>query len=148
MIAPPPVIFAVAFALGVVLDWAVPAAPVRAMLARVRVLGFAMLAIGVSLAASAVVLFIRHRTTIVPHGRARSLVAGGPYRLTRNPMYLGLTCIYAGLAITFQLYGPLPLLLIPLTVLHRYVIPFEESTMHLAFGDEYTRYAGRTRRWL
>ena len=58
-----------------------------------------LLGIGAALAATCLALFVRRRTTIVPHGRATALVTSGPYRLTRNPMYVSLTCFGVGVAV-------------------------------------------------
>jgi len=78
----------------------------------------------------------------------RALVVRGPYRFTRNPMYLGLTIAALGMAI---LVGAWPMLAAPVAVfatasfVH---IPFEEAKMRRQFGGAYDAYAGRVRRWI
>ena len=78
----------------------------------------------------------------------RALVTSGPYRLTRNPMYLGLVVIAFGLAIWT---GWLPMLAAPVLVFltANFVhIPFEEAKMRRQFGAEYDAYVARVRRWV
>jgi protein-S-isoprenylcysteine O-methyltransferase Ste14 len=78
----------------------------------------------------------------------RKLVTGGPYRFTRNPMYLGLTVSTLGLAIWL---GDWPFFLVPLAVYAtaNYVhIPFEEAKMRRQFGADFDAYAARVRRWI
>lgn len=141
---PPPPLFVVAFLLGVRLEAVVP----LALPAAAQWVGFALVALGAPLLAVAPALFLLRRTTIIPHAAARSLITGGPYRLTRNPMYVGLALVHAGLALAFHLVWPLVLLAFPLVVLHARVIPFEERRLAALFGEEFRAYAQRVRRWL
>src|SRR5262249_31405035 len=82
-------------------------------------------------------------------GRASSvLVTWGPYRFTRNPMYVGLTLAYLGeVGILQQTW---PVVLLPLTVayVNWIVIPVEEAKLKEVFGDEYERDQARERRWV
>jgi len=92
--------------------------------------------------------FRRAGTEIDPTSEAnRALVTTGPYRLTRNPMYLGLVIIALGMAIWT---GWPPMLAAPILVFltTNFVhIPFEEAKMRRQFGAAYDAYAGRVRRW-
>ena len=77
-----------------------------------------------------------------------ALATDGIYRLSRNPIYLGLTLIYAGIAIAAGSFWPL-LLLVPLLVIMRYgVIGREEAYLERLFGDAYRDYQRRVRRWI
>jgi protein-S-isoprenylcysteine O-methyltransferase Ste14 len=112
------------------------------------VAGAALTVGGVLLAVSSLGLFRAARTTTIPFETASKLVTWGPYRFSRNPMYVSLTLTYLGVAgIQAQIW---PLLLLPWTVayLHRTVIPFEEARLQDVFGDAYERYSQRVRRWL
>ena len=93
-------------------------------------------------------LFRRAGTTVEPWRPATRIVTGGAYRWTRNPIYLGMALIYAGLAIAFD--GPLALLLLPavLIVVQTQVIAREERYLEAKFGDDYRRYKAQVRRWL
>jgi protein-S-isoprenylcysteine O-methyltransferase Ste14 len=79
--------------------------------------------------------------------RPETLIVDGPYRWSRNPMYLAWTLLYLG--VTFVVNTGWPLLLLPavLTVTHLQV-GREERDLEASFGDEYLRYRGRTRRYL
>lgn len=113
-----------------------------------QVLGVIAIVAAVVLIASAPLLFLMHRTTLVPHGNAQALVLGGPFRISRNPMYLGLTIAYLGVTLLRASAWPLLFLAIPLWVVRSKTIPFEEAAMTRLFGDEYRAYQRRVRRWL
>jgi protein-S-isoprenylcysteine O-methyltransferase Ste14 len=110
--------------------------------------GIALVVMAALLLVPAPALFLRNRTTIIPHADARRLVTSGPYRLTRNPMYLALTIAYVGVALAMNLLWPLPFLILPLWVLDRKIIPFEEANLARIFGAEYRAYRARVRRWI
>lgn len=103
-----------------------------------------------ALAAAGVVAFRRAGADIDPHhvDRSEALATGGPYRFTRNPMYLGVTlvlCAYAiYLARPIELTGPA----IFAAYLTRFQIAPEETAMRAKFGAAYTEYARATRRWI
>jgi protein-S-isoprenylcysteine O-methyltransferase Ste14 len=104
--------------------------------------------VGLTLGLSAVQLFKSEGTTIRPFQESRSLVVAGPFRITRNPMYLGMALLLIGLAIC--LGTTTPWIGIPsfVFVIDRLIIPHEEAALADKFGDEYTRYRARVRRWL
>ncbi len=93
-------------------------------------------------------LFRRLGTNVEPWRPATRIVTAGAYRWTRNPMYLGMALIYAGLAVAFD--GPIALFLLPavLLVIQTQVIAREERYLEAKFGDEYRSYKARVRRWL
>ena len=93
-------------------------------------------------------LFARARTTLMPGGSASRLVTGGPFRISRNPMYLSLVLAYAGVALMLDLPWALALLPVPALLAQRVQIPFEEARMARLFGREYLDYRSRVRRWL
>ncbi len=112
------------------------------------VLGLVSVVTGVTLMVSGITTFARAGTPIVPHKAARALVITGPYRFTRNPIYLGFTAIYFGLALVFNQAWPVVMLPLVLAVLSLAVINREERHLHLSFGDAYDGYCQRVRRWL
>jgi protein-S-isoprenylcysteine O-methyltransferase Ste14 len=94
-------------------------------------------------------LFRREGTEINPTSIAnRKLVTSGPFRLTRNPMYLGLVLVTLGIAFWV---GAWPMFLAPIAVfatadwVH---IPFEEEKMRRQFGASFDAYASQIRRWI
>lgn len=112
-------------------------------------LGIAVVIAGLILPVWAIFLFRREGTEVSPTSSTnRSLVAAGPYRFSRNPMYLGLVTLTLGVAIWT---GSWPMLIVPVAVFataNWVHIPFEENKMRRQFGPAYDDYVGRVRRWL
>jgi protein-S-isoprenylcysteine O-methyltransferase Ste14 len=111
-------------------------------------LGLVPALLGIGLNAWGSRLFAASDTTIKPHETPTHLIAAGPYRLSRNPMYLGFALIIVGLATL--LGATTPWLAIPLFVwiIDRRFIAGEEIAMEQAFGEEFRRYRVRVRRWV
>lgn len=105
---------------------------------------------GLLLAVTGVMAFRRHQTTINPHtlDRASALVTGGIYRLTRNPMYLGMLLVLIGAI--FLSRDVLALLAVPgfIVTLNRLQILPEERALRARFGAAFDAYCARTRRWI
>ena len=111
-------------------------------------LGMTLLMAGLALTFWGMLTFTLARTPVLPMKPARLVVTHGPYRFTRNPMYVGLTTAYLGLSAMLNHAWPVVLLPVVLIVLTRFVIEREEAHLATRFGDEYERYRGRVRRWL
>ena len=77
-----------------------------------------------------------------------ALVTTGPYRLSRNPGYLGMALGYAGIAILFGALWALVPLVPTLVLIDRGVIRREERHLERRFGEQYSRYRAQTRRWI
>jgi len=99
-------------------------------------------------AASPALSFRRSETTIIPFQESSSLVVSGMYRITRNPMYLGMVTILTGIAMLTGSLSPFVIPIIFVPVLNRRVIRHEEAMLEQAFGGEYRDYQRRVRRWL
>ena len=113
-----------------------------------NLLGAVPLVGGIAIALAANRLFSRNDTPIHPFATATTLVTDGPFKLTRNPMYLGLTLTLVGIA---MLLGSLsPWLVIPAFVvaISRLFIRREERTLQERFGDAYSAYRKTVRRWI
>ena len=82
------------------------------------------------------------------HRPATALVASGPFRVTRNPLYLALTLVYVGAALIVDRVWPLALLPVVIGVLQWAVIRREEAHLSGRFGDAYAAYRRRVPRWL
>lgn len=111
-------------------------------------LGVAPLGVGMVLIAKGFGAFRRAGTPVVPFSRSTTLVTSGVYRLTRNPMYLGLTLMLAGSAWmqgSIGAFAPLPLLV---WILQSSFIRAEERLLEEIFGGEYLRYKSAVCRWL
>jgi protein-S-isoprenylcysteine O-methyltransferase Ste14 len=110
--------------------------------------GVAPIAIGLGLVVWVAMLFSRRHTTIKPGEVSTSLLTAGPFRFSRNPIYLGMVFVLIGTAIALDSLTPwfvVPFF-IALSTLN--VIPVDESMLAEAFGDEYASYRTRVRRWL
>jgi len=147
MLIPPPLLYAGFFAAGWALQHAWTIRIVSGDASILKWIGLALIAGGLLLALGSVGLFRHARTTLIPHGRATALVTTGPYRVTRNPMYVSLTTIYLGGTAILNSYWPLILLVIPVWILNQVVIPYEEMQLREIFAD-YEAYTTRVRRWI
>ena len=87
-------------------------------------------------------------TPISPEEPVSNLVTGGPFRYTRNPGYLSMAMIYAGLACLANALWAILLLPATLLVIQRGVIEREERYLKRKFGEEYLRYKARVQRWI
>ena len=110
--------------------------------------GLALVVLGAAPPVWAVLMFRRERTEINPTSPANAkLVTGGPYRFTRNPMYLGLVVLTLGIAVWV---GGWPMFVAPLAVFataNWVHIPFEEAKMRRQFATEFDAYVRQVRRW-
>jgi protein-S-isoprenylcysteine O-methyltransferase Ste14 len=111
-------------------------------------IGGVLFGVGVIIAGWAQWLFRKVHTTTVPGQRSASLVTSGPYRFTRNPMYVGLTLAYLGEAGMLRQVWPVVLLPLTIAYLNWIVIPVEEARLVEVFGEEYEQYRSRVRRWV
>jgi protein-S-isoprenylcysteine O-methyltransferase Ste14 len=146
---PPPLLFAAALIAGIVADrWLPLLGDHPAWRPELRWGGIALILLGVAHALPSVALFVRTRTTIVPHHKSAALVTGGPYRWTRNPMYVGLVLVYLGIAALVGSAWALLLLPLPVLAMNAVVIPMEERQLEAMFGPSYAEYKARVRRWL
>src|SRR5689334_14941191 len=112
-------------------------------------LGVALIAVGVGISGWAFALFRRLGTEIDPTSETnKSLVVQGPFRFTRNPMYLGLVMMTLGIAFVV---GSLPMFAVPVLAVataNWAHIPFEEAKMRRQFGAAFEQYMHRVRRWI
>ena len=140
---PPPLLYLAVFAAGLGLDAQASGRAARARTPRDRLAGAGL---GAALAAGGIGALHRRHTTVIPFGQPARLVASGRFRISRNPIHLALTVGFAGAAL---LAGRASLLVaMPLAVLHRIVIPFEERRLRATFGAAYAAYCGRVGRWI
>ncbi|MQA00669.1 MAG: isoprenylcysteine carboxylmethyltransferase family protein [Dehalococcoidia bacterium] len=142
----PPLAFLVALALGQLVHRRWPASLPGGV---ARPLGVLLLAAGGALDAWAIMTHRRAGTSPIPSAPTVALVADGPYRYSRNPIYLAhaLLAIGAGLVATRSAWA-LPAGMAALRATDRWVVPHEERELTEAFGDEYAHYQQRVRRWL
>jgi len=157
VIAPPPLIYLAGLVLGLGADrvFGLPALPylrrsdgLEPGLGPGIVLGIGLGILGLVLILAAAGRFLKAGTKIPPHQPTTALVTGGLYGWSRNPIYLGLTLIYLGLAAGCASLGTLALLPLVLVVMEIGVIRREERYLERKFGTAYRDYTARVRRWL
>lgn len=145
VLAPPPLIYLVPLIAGLWLDRRSPIGALPTGTA--RILGSLALA-GFVVTIAALLAFRRARTRPEPWKPTTALVTDGPYRYTRNPMYLGFTCLYLGTALWFGGFWTLAFLPLALVVMTLGVIRREERYLARRFGEAYASYRRQVRRWL
>jgi len=145
----PPAVYLGGLAIGYLLDliWHVPIAPPGWSLV-VRLVGGAATVLGLWLMLSAATLFRRLGTAVPPWEPTSTLATEGPYRFTRNPMYLGMALIVGGLGLIGNAVWPLLALVPVIVIIRTQVIAREERYLEAKFGYEYRILETRVRRWL
>lgn len=152
VIAPPPLIYLGGLVLGLLVDYGVGGPSLGALSgvpAEWRyVLGAALVVLGVLLAFLAAKRFRDAGTEVIPYRPSTALVTSGAFRFTRNPMYVGMTCAYLGLALLADSIIGLLFLLPVLAVMTYGVILREEHYLEVKFGEAYRDYKRKVRRWI
>lgn len=146
VIAPPPLIILITLGIGfgvcaVMGTGSLPSAVALSV-------GLALTIFGGGLLGSFVRAFARAQTPLDPNTPSQALVTDGPYRLTRNPGYLGMVLTYAGIAILTNAPWALVPLPAAIAIIDRGVIAREERYLTRRFGQPYENYARRVRRWI
>ena len=116
--------------------------------AMMRPLGWLGIGIGLALSAWTFWTFAYHRTTVNPYSGASALCTSGPFRFSRNPIYLGDWFILAGVSLLLNTVWPLLFSPLIWVMLRFGVIRHEEAHLEARFGDAYRDYMARVRRWI
>lgn len=143
---PPPLLYVAVFLVGVLLERLFPLS-----LLPDTVTGFGgavLIAAGAALSFWSAALLRSRRTSVIPIRPTTTLVVDGPYRVSRNPMYLGLVVVFMGVALVMQvlwaiLLIPVLVLLVTVTVTRK-----EEAYLEQKFGADYLDYRATVRRWV
>jgi protein-S-isoprenylcysteine O-methyltransferase Ste14 len=145
VIVRPPLLYAVALAAMLALRWLWP----------LPIFSGSAFWPGVALVAPDVGLLIWGRQTLVTGGTnvdpslpSTAVVTSGPYRFSRNPLYMGLAVVYLGLTLALDTWWGIILLALVLIVMHQGVIQREERYLERKFGDGYRQYRAAVRRYL
>jgi protein-S-isoprenylcysteine O-methyltransferase Ste14 len=143
----PPVLVGGTMILGVIVHYALWTRPLLPAVPA-RVLGLTLFV------SSGLLAHLSHRamqrvgTNVMPTLPTLALATDGPYRYTRNPLYIAAIGVYLGVALWVDGWAPL-LLLFPMAfVLHRGIVLREEKYLTNKFGETYRSYQSRVRRWL
>jgi protein-S-isoprenylcysteine O-methyltransferase Ste14 len=143
----PPIAWALAVLVGLALNWLMPL-PFMPPAVPAGWLGGALFAIALALFAWAIVTITRAGSNVPTNTPTTTIVEAGPYRFTRNPIYVAMFLGLAGLALAFDSLWLL-VVLVPFALVIRYgVVAREEAYLERKFDDVYRRYRSRVRRWL
>jgi protein-S-isoprenylcysteine O-methyltransferase Ste14 len=145
----PPLLCLGSLALGFALDRLLPLPLTHAELASIGwTAGGALIAIGIAIMAAGIRNFSRADTPVPSHQAVRALVTTGIHGWSRNPIYVGMLLLYAGVGLAAR--SPWILILaLPLFIILRYgVVAREETYLERRFGDRYRDYKAHVRRWL
>jgi protein-S-isoprenylcysteine O-methyltransferase Ste14 len=150
VVIPPPLFFVAAFGLGGLVEHFDPwfLAATFSGERWVREAGLVVIALAIGLGIWAIASFRRAGTTPVPVKPTTAVVFAGPYRFTRNPMYLALTLALAGVGLALDRGWIALSALVGAALVDRYAIAREERYLERKFGDAYLAYKRRVRRWL
>jgi protein-S-isoprenylcysteine O-methyltransferase Ste14 len=147
VVFPPPFVYAGLFLAGYLVHRLVPVALVPGA-GWLQWPGWLLVVVGVGFAVTAASTFRRAGTHVNPRKPATMVVTHGPFRLTRNPMYVSLATVYLGATALVNSLWPLLFFPPAVWVISRYVIAREEAYLERKFGHAYLDYKAKVRRWL
>jgi protein-S-isoprenylcysteine O-methyltransferase Ste14 len=142
----PPLFFLSALLLGVVIDDRLRPLPIFPH-DRWRLFGLVAVVAGIGIVTAGRRVMVRQGTNVNPTQPTTTIVEAGPFRFTRNPLYLGLTLLYIGLSLLLNTWWSLFLLVPVWLVMHFAVVRREEAYLERKFGQTYLAYRGRVRRY-
>lgn len=114
----------------------------------IRNIGFGFVVVGFLFGLAAFIEFRKAKTTILPHASVSNIISSGIFRFTRNPIYLGFLFMVIGFPLNYgSIWG---IIAAPffVTTMNRLVIEKEEAYLEKKFGEQYTSYKSRVKRWL
>lgn len=145
---PPPLVFGICVLLGIGVHYFVLRAPVPITRMVSVIGGSVIILLGLCIVISASVLFSKTGQNPIPWTPTPELILRGPYRFTRNPMYVGVTIVQIGLGIAVNNLWISALAPPALLVVHRIAVIPEEEYLTEKFGQSYVEYKARVRRYL
>jgi len=143
---PPPALYLGGLLMGYGLDRAIHFPPVG--FAGDQWLVLALAVIGILLVLAAAIQLRLAKTTVMPHRAASTLLTTGIFALSRNPIYLGFTCLAAAMALSQHSAGMMLMLIPVVWVIHSHVIAAEEAFHAERFAEAWKDYCRKTRRWI
>lgn len=146
VISYPPLLFWGTFVAGMLLNWGIPSPNFSTE--SVKVIGVTLGILGTIVAFWGAYAFHRAGTYVRPNRPVTALVTDGPFRYSRNPLYLAMTIIYLGITLYAGALWPLVTLIPALILIHWKIVQREESFLESRFGDDYRVYKAQVRRWL
>ena len=145
---PPPLVYLLSIAVGLVVQYAALSLRFGLPMAARIAAGAVVTVAGLALVASAFGLFRKSGQDPAPWKPTPSLVFEGPYRFTRNPMYVGMTAVQVGIGLFADSVWVVGLAAVSLLVVHAIAVLPEEKYLTEKFGAPYEQYLRRVRRYL
>jgi len=146
VLLPPPLVYLGVLVAGLALQYFSPLAPWAGPFSRVAGLG--LVVAGLLLSATAAPRFRRAGTALRPNLPTTALVTSGPYRYSRNPLYLSATMVVMGAGLALGNAWILLMLVPAMILVQRGIVQREEEYLEAKFGDTYREYRARVRRWV
>ncbi len=145
-VPPPPLVYLGAILLGLGIDRLWPAAflPPAVQYA----IGTTAIVLSIVLAAIILHAFVRHKTNPIHHRPTTTIIDTGPFRYSRNPIYVGMTLLQIGIGILVDSAWILLMVVPAVWIIHRFVVLKEEAFLEQQFGETYLTYKQRVNRWL
>ena len=143
---PPPLIYVAVFFLSILMQSAIPLD--HSWFRSNSWLGWILIGLFPLFAFPAIYRFIVFKTTITTIHPVKNLQTSGIYSISRNPMYLGLLCLYSGIAVFKGNWWTFILIPLVILIVQQYIIRREEKYLQREFGATYTAYQRKVRRWL
>ena len=110
--------------------------------------GIVIIGVGIVMDLWSSSLFVKSKTTVSPYGSPTSLVTSGPFRISRDPMYLGMAAILLGIAVFLGTLVTFAFPVIFIMIIQTRLIPEEERKLDKIFGEQSTEYKNKVRRWI
>jgi protein-S-isoprenylcysteine O-methyltransferase Ste14 len=145
---PPPLIYLGFLIVGLTVNLFYPLSFSSSGTIVLLIFGLGIVACGLAVGASGLMAMRRAGVSPIPRKQPAKLVVDGPFRFSRNPLYVSLTIAYLGLSIALNTLWPLPFLAFAIAIVDRGVILQEERFLEKRFGEEYLSYKMRVRRWI
>jgi len=141
----PPVLTFIFITFAYLANWFIP---LQFSMSWLRYLGFAIAIIGFLLPFFAIREFMKAKTTVNPHGSVSNIISSGIFRLSRNPIYVGFVLMSIGFPLYSGTYWGIILSPVLILCFNYLIIQHEEVYLEKKFGEQYTSYKSKVRRWL
>jgi len=145
---PPPLFYVITFIAAVLIQGKIPLSDVQFQLRITKIGGITLLIIALFFLVRSLRQFFLSKNTIILIKPASSLQTTGVYKISRNPMYVGLAIVYLGITCLIGNWWNIILFPLLLLIVQEYIIKREEKYLELEFGQDYEEYTRKVRRWL
>jgi protein-S-isoprenylcysteine O-methyltransferase Ste14 len=110
--------------------------------------GIILILIGIIMTTISNLTLLKNKTSIQPYETPQLLITTGLFKLSRNPIYLGMVIVLVGVVMILGSLSPIISPIIFVIIMNNLIIPTEENNLEMVFGDKYLDYKTKTRRWI